>query len=484
MKRSYLKFFIFAPAILLIVIVAVLAVAKNSRGGETLWRYIPSETKIFVEFDLADKNLDEYFKTNKKAKEELEKFLFDNELPVEIWQSGIEVQRVAMFVMETNMAEKKMENGWIIRAKNEVGQLNVFLSNFYYKPLDKRTAIITKSKEVMQATRDKQTFFGVDMGREKKLQGALAYGFWESDWLATNMGGSEIMKIFKNSFSAEQDSLIFWQAVLDSQQKVVWQIDLPLKLEASRQILANTNQLAGVYYFDQALTLKSGGINNLWPVISAAMSEEELDKEEIERYINDKYQTEIKELYTIFEQPFILVVQPSDKVSNLDKLVQIDKNDYVIISELAGGGDKETLTRDVEGIIKNYLAFKFPEKRQKILPDKSVGYEIVADPEKFPLMTESLAQGEIKFARVQEFELGYGWMGNKLVIFNSVELTKRVLAEAELARGSGQFRESDNVIVDAAILGVPYLDFADFVGFEIKSEGARIIINGSIVSNN
>jgi hypothetical protein len=177
MRSNQIKFFLFVLVALMMVAGAIFVVAKNSSQAENLWRYAPRETEIFVEFDLADGKLAEYFENNKVAKEELENFLVDNGLPAGIWQAGIEIQRVAMFVTETNSSEKKTESGWIIQSKNNIEQLNAFLSNFYFESLDKRTIIITKSKEVMSSVGDKQTFFGLDASRAKEMKGAVAVIF-------------------------------------------------------------------------------------------------------------------------------------------------------------------------------------------------------------------------------------------------------------------------------------------------------------------
>ncbi|HOZ36237.1 MAG TPA: hypothetical protein PLR18_00170 [bacterium] len=472
MKKEGLKFFIFVSALALILTAAVLVLTKDGEQGSRLWRYVPEGTTVFLELDLTESKLKNYLIENEKAKEALENFLMDQGLPAEIWDAGVQIQRVAWFVAPTGEAKKA--EGWVIQGKNDIGQLSAFLKNFYFKFIDDKVAVIASSKDVLAQAMKDSNFNNLEVQMTNQSQDNFAYGFWKADDFFKE---PEWNDIFKEIFDQDEGGLFYGQARVDNDGRVVFSLKTPLRL---RDKVTDSLIEAGGQkkYFSKAVTFNVGGLKNFWQQILRVSGEDGASFEAVENYLNDKYKIEAKELYTIFELPFNLVVRPREKIESIDNLWQWNKNDYAVVTEIDEGAKRESVVRNWETLLINYLAFKFPERREKILPDKTRGEEIVVAPEKFKLESEAVLGGEIRSVKVGDFELGYALADKMLVIFNSADLAKKIITESAEQKDNSNEKIKSQGVGDTEILPLSYFLFADWFGWTVRADNNYLAIDG------
>lgn len=483
MEKKYGQLYIFLPALLILFAGAVFLLVKNYyHSDELLWRYAPKKSVAFMELNLADKKFVDYLGKNSQAKKQLENFLQDNGLPVGIWQAGIEIKKIGLFVVEVSGQDKRKERGWIINSRNNVAQLSAFFSGYYYHPVNNKLAIITKSKEAMQAVREAQYFSDLNFEKRNRNAGGFGLGFFRTDfWSDANLTNEEKI-IFQSSFTSDDDGLIYWQAAINNKEEIDFQISLPWAA-GDNQLAWQKDAAAGdVFFSNKSLVLKVEGMKNVWKAIAVGAKSAVLDRAMVETYIGDKYQTNIKELYKIFEQPFTLVIRPKIKIKQPSNFLSLEHNDFVVLSKQLPSADKAAVIENLEALIKNYTAFQFPEKRWKILVDGTKGYEVVADPSRFIFTQESYERGELRFIRAADFELGYFLSDEKIMIFNSVVLAKSVLDQpgigAEDNEAGGVMAD---LIFDPEILDMPYLSFAKAIKiFFSDNVRKEIVIRGAI----
>ncbi|NMB48074.1 hypothetical protein GYA13_01340 [Candidatus Kuenenbacteria bacterium] len=472
MKKERVKFFVFIALFVLIVIAAVLVLARGRGTGGRLWQYVPEKTKIFLEFDLTEKKLKNYLIQNKEAKDELESFLMDRGLPAEIWDAGLQIQKVAWFQIPIEGTGEG--EGWVIQSKNDVGQLSAFLKNFYFKFIDDRVAVITANKDVLTAVDRGPVFSNWEIQTASEAKDNFVCGFWQDDDLMKKSWWSDI---WANSFDQNEGELFYGEARVDDQDRIAFFLKTPLVLKKSGvELMVETG--AEKERFSQSATFNLRGLKNFWPQILEASGEEEASLEAVEDYLNDKYKIETKELYTIFEQSFNLVVRPKEKVEQIENLWQRNRNDYAIVTKITDKEKRETVAHNWETLIINYLAFKFPERREKILPDKTRGEEIVAVPEKFKLASESTTGGEIKTTKVGDFELGYALAGEKLIIFNSVDLAKQILTKGSKQKDDLKGEIENEGVLDTGIFAMPYFQFANWLSWGAEIDNSRLVVSG------
>jgi len=483
MARKYRQLYIFLPALLILFAAAVFFMVKNYYSSdEFLWQYAPKKSLAFAEFDLADKNFIDYLGRNSQAKKQLEKFLQDNGLPADIWKAEIEIQKIGLFVVEIPDQEKRKEPGWVVKSRGNIEQSSAFLSGYYYQPIDKKTAIIARSKEVMQMVRGAQYFSDLNFGQRSKAVNGFGYGFFRAEfWDSTRLTDEE-KRIFHNNLAADDQGLIYWQAAINDKEEINFQINLPWAYSDNKLAWQRDAMAGNIFYSDKSLVLKLDGVKNIWETIVAGAESETVAKEIVETYINDKYQTDIRELYTIFEQPVALVVRPKIKIKQASDLMDLGNNDFAIVSNKVFNINKDQVAWNLEALIKSYTAFKFPEKRLKILIDKTTGYEVVADPNRLAFTKENYGRGEIKFIKAADFEMGYFLGDEEIIIFNSTNLVKRILDQKEARAGGDELGDAiSDLILDPAILDTTYLSFAKIVSVVFDdNERNGIVIKGMI----
>lgn len=444
----------------------------QERQQETLWSLAPKEIAVWADFNLANQELVKYLDGNVEAQNQLKRFFVNNDWPVALNQSGVEIRRAARIIIPDEKTGEITVGGWVVRSKDNIDQLNAFLSGYYYQTLDKRTMVFAKDQRVVRAVSGQKNGQRINGQQERLAREAAVYVVGQNIGWQKISGKDTAIDWLKSKIRVEQTGIVFgWLKAAD--KELTFGLELPIKL-GDRKI--KSNEAAQPVAIRGAISLGLEGISNLWSLMTQASENDYGSKEKIEKQVSEKYQTDITKLYTIFEQPLILVVRPRRPMVNFRELLDLDRNDYVLVSDFEGQTDEVMVAGGLETFGKNYLAFKFPEKRQKILPDKTVGYEIVANPEKFLVETEKLSKGELKFIALGEQQWGYGWQGKKLLIFNAKELA-RTVGEAQLERGETRGRENE-MIIDAQVLGGEWLGFLDFVGVSFQETGAGVIVSG------
>ncbi|MFH1226080.1 MAG: DUF3352 domain-containing protein [bacterium] len=105
------------------------------------------------------------------------------------------------------------------------------------------------------------------------------------------------------------------------------------------------------------------------------------------------------------------------------------RNDFIITTELPVV-QVEQLDK-LKEIVREYLAYRQPTEKAKILPDKSRVTELIADPTKFNWQSAELDGLTINFIKETEpgFEFLYTLLGDQLIFSNSLEQFKIFLRQ-------------------------------------------------------
>lgn len=465
MKQHWLKIYILIVGSAIFVLVGVLwfGISNYTRAGK-LWQYAPRETDFFVEINLADKNLVDFLQQNRTAKDMLEKFLLDNDLPAELWKSENELIEVGMFIIKADKEGEKNKSGWIIRTRGDAGQLGVYLGGYYYTTAKANIAVISREKEPIREIENKNFFNKMSRDQEKRMKGSLAGGFWDLDFWPGNLDVAWPLKnIVKANFKITREA-VFWQ-ITKREESFDLFLEWPAGVEKQKIEAVKTNK--DVYFIEGAMVLNIWELGDIWEKIAAGNIDQYLDRAAIEEYLNNKYKIRVDRLYTIFEQPFFLVVQPTQKSDGLYKNYQSGINHYVLDASVPSGQDGGVIISELESFMRSYMAYKFPEKRLKVLPDKTSGYEVVANPDKFLLATEKYGEGDLRYIRKDNFEVGYYLSDKKLMIFDSVELAKSVLDNKNREVPWLVDRNSE-CLLDPNIFGWQIADFIRAVGMNFE----------------
>jgi len=146
------------------------------------------------------------------------------------------------------------------------------------------------------------------------------------------------------------------------------------------------------------------------------------------KFLSDKYKININSLYTLFEQPMLIVIKPTQGSLNLENMLIKRAYKYALVWH-SGESEKEKgeLQTEVKEALQSYIAFKFPIKKKKILPDKSSGFELVADPYRFNWQQIIIQGQKINFLSFKNVEMAYAQTDGRFILANSKDLLAEVL---------------------------------------------------------
>jgi hypothetical protein len=445
-KNNYLVSFV-TLAVIILAVVFVFWFKEYKAEKVGLLQYVPEEAQAFMEFNLANQTFNNYLEKDEGFSLELEKFLISKGLPTGIWKSDIPIDRLAFFILP---GEEKKEGAvvWLIHGEGDIGQLEAFsLQGYYYTVLDEKTAAISFSREAISKIKNQQNFklskliflgesflpYGAETNA---VDGCLKKDFWAgffSEFMADN-------KFLENNTLFKSNGNVCFKFNINERGNLVLLIDVPLGEKPSLTTEINNDFLL----LDRTIEIGGFQLDLIIENIKKKFAEDsQTTWDDLEKYLKEKYKIKPEALYTFFKQPGVLVLKPNKQ--NSDWLKTIRDQDYVYAFMMENNFRKEEID-NLEKLIKNYFAFRYPEKRVKILPDGSRGLELVANESKFNFSKRDEKMVVMRVVKSEELEFGYAIFQNKFMIADNLKLLQEVIDTLSKKEESKEENETEMII--------------------------------------
>ena len=447
-----------------------------SQNNRRLVDYVPDEAVGYIEFNLADEKLKSYLENHQEAKGLLEEYILANQLPSNIWRGGAEIERLALVTFKKEIKDGigyYLDKAWLVQGRKDIKQLEATgLVDYYYAVLNRGVAVLSKSREAMVAIRDHR---GADSVRvlSGKRKNDLMYGYVKSDLYQDELNQIVGLVPLLEDVILSEKGRIDWRIELNEKNEVAVEVEIPLAEDISWQ--KRKGSLEKFLVIDRGVIVKNILGGELLKIVEGELTGGgDIDMEAFEIYVSDKYQVEIEELYTFFKQPAWLVLKPKRKLNNIRDTLNSNNYFYSLVSKNTFNLEKEDFLEDLETLVQNYLAFKFPETRVKVLPDGSKGLELIAPADKFVWQPKGGDKGEVKVIEYENKEVAYGWNEGIFILANSVKLVEDILAAKEEEGENGEF----DVKLDANIFKSRYLNLVEDVWLKGEVRSGNLLISG------
>ena len=473
MNKGKILFLLITIVAMIFLLAVVFWYKEYEKKSRNLSDYVPDSALAYTEINLANNGLNDYFDKNKKAKDFLERFILENELAVNIWRGDVEIDKMGLVILPGK--DGQLEKVWLIHGRDNVRQLEATeLVDYFYAVLDNQTAALTKSRKAFQEINSFKPFKG--MGRLNfQKDNFLINGFIKSDLWASKWQEIADLILANKQFELKRNEDVIWQMAVVA-GGIEFSVKLPIKLELKNNLSQPDNQMV---FLDNTLEIQQIELSIIIDILKESLGNEtNIDWNLFEQYVNEKYNINLNELYTFFKQPVSVILKPKRLLLSINELFIFENYDWVIISQ---GKQEEKLNmviNNFESLIQNYLAFKYPQMKTKVLPDGSAGMELVADVEKFNWQDKSDDNFLKKSISYQDGELAYAFMKDRFIFGNSLGLIELVIK-------AGQKKEESNtnpyeVRFDTAIIDNDFLNLGKILWLdsEIKSDG--VVIRGRL----
>jgi hypothetical protein len=427
---------------------------QYQKSGYQLSDYVPSEAIVYTEINLASAEFNNYISDNSQAKEYIEEFILKHDMPSNIWRGEVSIDKVGLVVyLDRNSVEQK---AWLISGSDDIISLEATeIPNYYYAQINESTAVVSRSIELMQKIRDHRVVKKIEGDKLKRGDTYFAYGFIKAE-----KGNSELSKLLGLDNMFDEYSLfderkkIYWQMEFDDTGRPRASIKMPLQKDSG--IVKEGKGNSRYMKINNTIFFNNIKLENVIGVLKEKFEKDSnLEWDSFTQHFQSKYNTSLDELYTIFEQPVYLVLKPKRQLIDTAEMFDFEKYYWALVWDDGSGSKNNLFFNDTKLFIQNYLAYKFPEKQIKYLPDDSFGYELVANLDKYNWQiknVENRSYGVIEYkdSKIITYE------GALVKILSSSELLVNEIAKDEfIDRDSqGQFAWIDTDIVDNSFLNV------------------------------
>ncbi len=425
------NFLIILLATALVLVVSILIYQRYQYQQHFLINYLPRGSWYYWQINLGQVDLVEELRQDLALKRQLEDWLLMEGLPVNVWRGDYRIGQLALVKAEIDYrGEKRLVEGWLVYSPDDIYSLVATeLENYYCKFLNQHVALLTKSEELIrfyQPTKADLDRFWLDklMDEDKTVAGGFV----------------KLEKYFGNLFKGNEESV--WQDYLSGEGRLNWlaqakdrgfqiRVDLPVKASLLGGLYAvNSRQISsikilpegvGVWFdFRPQVIIESlnSELANYWKV----------DPIKLKSFIEAKYQVDFNSLYTFFEQPYYVIFRARNQPQSLTGLFNISNYEYAII------GEQEIDERALfvlKQMSSAYVAFKYPIKKKKTLPDGSQGWELVAESSSWPWREQEIAGGELGVLKTPRYELSYFNYQGGFMLSNSEKLIKDILLSGQ-----------------------------------------------------
>ena len=148
--------------LLILICLAIIAggiyiYSRNLREPGNLTSYMPRETELYIEFNLKDKNLEEFYANNFRAQARFEKLIQDSGFLGDLSKDLIEqASKISLLVITENNEQHKV---WLVAGDN-IHKFHALLPTGYFESiLNSKTIALSPDRDVLRKIR---FFFSLD----------------------------------------------------------------------------------------------------------------------------------------------------------------------------------------------------------------------------------------------------------------------------------------------------------------------------------
>ncbi|PIR05375.1 hypothetical protein COV56_03125 [Candidatus Kuenenbacteria bacterium CG11_big_fil_rev_8_21_14_0_20_37_9] len=427
-KKKIIILFFFALFSVSIVAIAFFVLCNKKSNHKTLIDYSPKNAIFFLEINLSGKNLKNFLNKGNATETVLEKFLIDNDFPRELWQAKEKIEKAALIEIPSEKNGYRSEKAWLVKSLNDVRELETLpLHNLYFSIIDKNTAIFSLSLYALNVLSETHAQdIKIESHDFVRDNNNFIYGYFKNEYVKNFLSKESInYELMKNSKAVFREENIYWKINL-MHNKIFFDIEVPLSSadELDNKDDANVQELAPL---NNAIVINKFNLSTLIDILKAGLANQSDNSwEYLEKYLEAKYKVRLSELYTFFDQPAILVVQPKNIITSLADALAIGNYYYTLVLEKSASNNDEALLYSIETFIQNYLAFKYPSSKEIVLPDKTIGKELVADVKDF-VFEENSDYKNLRTIKKNDFEFNYLNNENIISAGNNHKLLEMVL---------------------------------------------------------
>ncbi|MFH1890723.1 MAG: hypothetical protein ABIJ91_04145 [Candidatus Kuenenbacteria bacterium] len=476
-KIGILFFTALSVVLIMAVIFFVMQSKKNSQ--KALVNYAPKTAVLFIELNLSDESLDDNLGDKDTVGNILKEFSLDNDLPQELWQAREKIERIALLKIPAQDKKDDLYKVWLIRSINGIREFEALsLHNYYFSVVSKNTALLSRSLKAINAVNQTAA-----IDREKGIEhfglngnDNLVYGYVKNEYLE-NFFKEELANydFIKKYIAIKTGDITDWKINL-AEDKILIHIGAALNGDINLNG-AMTDKAGGIQPIVNAITLNKFSLPGLIEILKSELNNERDNNWSFfVKYMEDKYKINISDLYTFFEQPAILVVQPKNIIASWDEALKMSSYYYTLILK-KNNGDDDAFIDSLEILIQNYLAFKYPAAKETVLPDKTFGTELVADVQSYALENVK-GYKNLKTIKKNDFEFNYLNNQDIIIMGNCKNLLERVLRSYD-KENIGNFQNFD-ISFDFKMIESEWANYFNVGIFSATLQSNKLYIDGEI----
>jgi len=463
MKKELITIILIPLLVLFFLISGIWMLNHKSDYKNSLINFVPENAIGLIQFNWELKN---NINPKHKLHQQIENYISSSGMPSALWQHPDIDQLAIVFLKPKKNNEGKLEKLWLIRSNGNIKDLaRLNLGNYYFEAYDNNIGGFSKSIGAVKSIEQKSNQYissniknNIDKYDKKLIIGFVSKEKYIEHFKQKNKNYQNY-NLFEKYLSSQVEDIIYFEA--ESREVDVDKLlfDIKIKLNNEVGLITDTDNSNLIGIINNGIV-----INNLDAQYLINQLEQELDKdqpqswEKLIKYLEIKYQVQWNDLNTFFKQRSSLVIRPKNNMEYKNNLLDNNSYQYAIVIKVLDNQEKAFNTIELENFITNYFAFKYPERRKKILPDNSSGIELIAEPDNFIFMPDPEMDG-MRVVKNNKVEFSYFMNENIIIMANSIGLNKNIINSMGLFGAEKKY----NIIIDSDIFTKPENNIFDFI---------------------
>jgi len=467
--------------------VALYFYLRNFKVVDDLIHYMPQETELYIEFDLKDKDLLNFYENNFRGKSRFEKLMRDSNFFQDLSKDLIEqANKISLLVINHN---NESHNVWLLAGDN-IHKFHALLPTGYFESmLDSKTTALTKNRDVLKMIRQIEP-----MTEHTSEQRKILNKFSDDNFMNIYMSGSHaeflstrpdpIYTLILNNLDLDYSKPSFL-GLSTNENKVIYNFYGETNKEKDYKNFGGNVETPrwGVSATDTFLQFHSPNLKNICQEVISIWSDDKKSE------WSQKYEFEWKELEKILDNSGIIFMNSKSGPVDTDEILNLKKYNYALLINTDSSNDVEK----IKNVIKNILAFKYPSEIVKRLADGTQSTELVADSSKFEFSAKCAASDKecrdapvgrlIEFIQEQDFRFVIANSENYLIVGNSLNLIEDILNtnQDKKETACGIFTGNELAIINSKNLISGLLSYIDKAIINIEYNKKEIELKGCFI---